>query len=352
MQATKSINRDMNPAEWSLLIILSILWGGSFFFSKVALAELPPFTVVLGRVSLAAIALNVILIVTGYRMPRSLSTWRSFMVMGTLNNLIPFSLIFWGQTQIASGLASILNATTPLWAVLLAHFFTTDEKLTLNRLSGVLLGLIGVVLIIGPAALRSLGLNFLAQVAVMGAALSYALAGIYGKHFQGIPPLVTATGQVTSTTVVMIPLVLLVDQPWTLSMPTLRTWGALLGLALLSTAIAYGIYFRLLASAGATNLLLVTFLIPASALLLGRTFLDERLDPIHFLGMAVIGGGLAAIDGRPLKMLKAQLKRFTAPAHVPSDGCNKSMTNPMACDPRSSRLAMSDQPPLDGAGGG
>jgi drug/metabolite transporter (DMT)-like permease len=312
MQASKSIDRVMTPVEWPLLIVLSILWGGSFFFSKVVLAELPPFTLVLGRVSLAAIVLNVVVVATGYRMPCSLGTWGSFMVMGTFNNLIPFSLIFWGQTQIASGLASILNATTPLWAVLLAHFFTTDEKLTPNRLSGVLLGLTGVVLIIGPAALRGLGLNFLAQVAVVGAALSYALAGKYGKRFKGIPPLVTATGQVTSTTVMLIPLVLLVDQPWTLSMPSTRPWRASLALALLSTAIAYGIYFRLLASAGATNLLLVTFLIPVSALLLGTVFLGERLSPNHFLGMALIGVGLAALDGRPLKTLVAQLQRVAA----------------------------------------
>jgi drug/metabolite transporter (DMT)-like permease len=259
----------MNPVEWALLIVLSILWGGSFFFSNVALAELPPFTLVLGRVSLAAIVLNVVVVATGYRMPRSLRAWGSFTIMGTLNNLIPFSLIFWGQTHIESGLASILNATTPLWAVLLAHFFTTDERLTVNRFSGVLFGLLGVTLIIGPDVLRGLGLNFLAQLAVVGAALSYALAGIFGKRFRGTSPLVTATGQVTSTTVMMIPLVLFVDRPWTLSTPSLRTWGALVGLALLSTAVAYIIYFRLLASAGATNLLLVTFLIPVSALLAG-----------------------------------------------------------------------------------
>jgi drug/metabolite transporter (DMT)-like permease len=196
--------------------------------------------------------------------------------------------------------------------VLLAHLLTTDEKLTANRFSGILLGLFGVVLIIGPEALRGLGLNFLAQVAVVGAALSYALAGIFGKRFKGIPPLVTAAGQVTSTTVMMIPLVLLVDRPWTLSMPGLRTWGSMFGLALLSTAIAYTIYFRLLTSTGATNLLLVTFLIPVSALLLGRTLLDERLDPSHLLGMGVIGVGLAAIDGRPLRILKAQLQRAKA----------------------------------------
>jgi drug/metabolite transporter (DMT)-like permease len=312
MQASKSIDRVMTPVEWPLLIVLSILWGGSFFFSKVVLAELPPFTLVLGRVSLAAIVLNVVVVATGYRMPRSLRTWGSFTIMGTLNNLIPFSLIFWGQTHIESGLASILNATTPLWAVFLAHFFTTDEKLTVNQFSGVFFGLLGVTLIIGPDALRGLGPNYLAQVAVVGAALSYALAGIFGKRFRGTPPLVTATGQVSSTTVMMMPLVLLVDRPWTLSMPSLRTWGALFGLAILSTAIAYIIYFRLLASAGATNLLLVTFLIPVSALLLGTAFLNERLNPNHFAGMALIGVGLAAIYGRPLKMLKVYLQRAAA----------------------------------------
>ena len=312
MPTPKAVNKVMNPAEWSLLVVLAILWGGSFFFSKVALADLRPFTLVLGRVSLAAIVLNAVVVATGYRMPRSLRTWGSFAIMGTLNNLIPFSLIFWGQTYIESGLASILNTTTPLWAVLLAHFFTTDERLTVNRFSGVLFGLLGVILIFGPDVLRGLGLNFLAQVAVVGAALSYALAGIFGKRFRGTAPLVTASGQVTSTTVMMIPLVLLFDQPWTLSTPGVRTWGALFGLALLSTAVAYIIYFRLLASAGATNLLLVTFLIPVSALLLGTAFLNERFNPNHFAGMALIGVGLAAIDGRPLKTLKAQWQRGAA----------------------------------------
>lgn len=295
----------MSPFEWLMLIILSILWGGSFFFSEVALTELPPFTIVLGRVGLAAIFLNLIVVVAGYRMPTSPRMWGTFMTMGLLNNLLPFSLIMFGQTQITGGLASILNATTPLWTVLLAHILTGDEKLTQNRFIGVLFGLGGVVLIIGPAVLYGLQDNFLAQMAVIGASISYAFAGLFGKRFKEIPPLVTATGQVTSTTFMMTPLVLVIDQPWTLSMPSLPIWGALVGLALLSTTVAYILYFRLLATAGATNLLLVTFLIPISALLLGMMFLNERLDLPHFMGMALIGLGLAAIDGRPLNLLKA-----------------------------------------------
>jgi len=235
--------KAMGSWEWFLLIFLSLLWGGSFFFSEVALSELRPFTIVLGRVGIAAIVLNLMVRATGYRMPSSPKIWSTFLVMGLLNNLIPFSLIFWGQTQISSSLAAILNATTPLWTVLLAHFLTVDERLTPNRLGGVLFGLVGIVVMIGPDALQGFGLNVLAQVAVVGAAVSYAFAGIYGKRFRGTPPIVTAAGQITCTTLMIIPIALLVDQPWLLPMPSLKIWGAILGLALLSTALAYIIYF-------------------------------------------------------------------------------------------------------------
>jgi drug/metabolite transporter (DMT)-like permease len=297
----------MGPLEWLLLIGLSLLWGASFFFSKVAVAELPPFTLVLGRVAIAALALNLVVIATGHRLPTSFKLWGLFLIMGALNNLIPFSLIFWSQTQIASSLASILNATTPLWTVLLAHLLTQDERLTGLRLAGVLLGLFGVVIMIGPDALQGLGLNVLAQLAVLGATVSYAFAGIFGRRFKGSSAYVTAAGQVTGTTLMMLPIALWVDRPWLLPLPGAQTWGALLGLALLSTALGYIIYFRLLATAGATNVLLVTFLIPISALLLGMTILSERLDLRHFVGMALIGLGLAAIDGRLFRLLRTRL---------------------------------------------
>ena len=299
----------MRPLEWILLTILSVLWGGSFFFSKVALAELGPFTIVLARVGIAAIALNLVVIATGHRMPTSLRTWGLFLIMGALNNLVPFSLIFWGQTQIASSLASILNATTPVWTVLLAHVLTQDERLTASRLCGVLFGLGGAVVTIGPDALHAPGLNVLAQLAILGAAISYAFAGIFGKRFAGISPYETAAGQVTCTTLMMTPLALLVDRPWHLPAPSTTTLGALLALGLLSTAVAYVIYFRLLATAGATNLLLVTFLIPVSAVLLGTVILGEKLGLRHFAGMGLVSLGLAAIDGRLVFYLRSRLMR-------------------------------------------
>lgn len=305
----RTSGKTMGPLEWILLLVLSILWGGSFFFSKVAIAEVRPFTLVLGRVGIAAIALNVVVVATGNRMPSSLKTWGMFLIMGALNNLIPFSLIFWGQTQIASGLASMLNATTPVWTALVAHLFTKDERLTANRLVGVLFGLGGVAVMIGPDALRGLGLNVLAQLAVVGAAISYAFAGVFGKRFKGLSPYVTAAGQVTCTTLMMIPIALLVDRPWQLPVPGPATLGALAALGLLSTALAYVIFFRLLATAGATNSLLVTLLVPVSALVLGAVVLGERLDVRHFVGMGLIGLGLAAIDGRLLKLVWASLTR-------------------------------------------
>jgi len=291
-------NKQMGSQDWFQLFFLSILWGGSFFFSKVALVDLKPFSVVLGRVFIAAIALNIIVRVTGHRMPTSLKMWFSFFVMGFLNNLLPFSLIFWGQTQISSSLASILNATTPVWTVLLAHFLTTDERITPNRISGVIFSMIGVVVMIGFDALQGWGSNVIAQLAVVGAAISYACAGIYGKRFKETPAIVTATGQITGTTLMIIPIVIIFDKPWLLPKPGLNAWGALVGLALLSTALAYILYFRLLSSAGATNLLLVTFLIPVSAILLGTIILGEQLDIQHVVGMGFISLGLIAIDGR------------------------------------------------------
>jgi len=255
------------------------------------------------------VLLNLIVIATGNHMPTDAKTWRAFFIMGALNNVIPFSLILWGQTQITGSLASILNATTPLWGVLLAHGFTRDERLTPNRLAGVLLGLGGVVLTIGPDALKGIGLHALAQLAVIGAALSYALASIFGKRFKAIPPFVTAAGQVTGTALTMIPLVLLIDRPWERPMPGIASLGALLGLGVLCTATAYTIYFTLLKTAGATNLLLVTFLIPVNALLLGSFILGETLASQHFMGMGLIGLGLAAIDGRIVPMLHKALRR-------------------------------------------
>jgi drug/metabolite transporter (DMT)-like permease len=302
-----------------------VLWGGTFFLAEVALAEVRPLTLVLARVGLAAVALVVVVHATGLRMPSTVGPWAAFLVMGGLNNLVPFSLIFWAQTAITGSLAAILNATTPLFTVVLAHFLTRDEPMSGARLIGVVLGIAGVTVIIGPAALADLGTHAIAQLAVIVAALSYACAGIFGRRFRGQPPLVTAAGQLTATTALMLPLVLILDRPWQASAPGGAVWGAILGLALLCTALAYVIYFRILATAGATNLLLVTFLIPVSAIVLGTAFLGERLETQDLGGMALIGLGLAAIDGRPLRRLGARIGPATAPiaaASIEGDPAN------------------------------
>jgi drug/metabolite transporter (DMT)-like permease len=293
----------MGPLEWVLLILLSVLWGGSFFFAAVALKEVGPVTVAATRVLVAAILLYGFIRLTGRQMPSDGRTWAAFFGMGLINNVVPFSLIFWGQTHIASGLASILNATTPLFTVLVAHVLTRNERLTVNRSLGVIIGFAGVVMMIGADLLAGLGDNLLAQLAVLGAAISYASATIFGRRFRELPPIATAAGQVTASTVMMLPLMLIVDRPWELPMPSAQTLAALAALGALGTALAYGLYFRILRTAGATNISLVTFLVPVSALLLGMLILGERLEPRHFIGMALIGAGLAAIDGRPWRLL-------------------------------------------------
>ena len=308
METSGSINRAMSPGNWALIALLSIIWGGSFFFIGVAVKGLPPFTIVGLRVGIAALALHVIVRATHLRMPFTREAWVAFFGMGFLNNLLPFCLIVWGQTRIASGLASILNATTPLFAIIVTHFLTEDEKMTPNRLVGVLIGLSGVVMIIGTDALKGLGADVLAQFAVLGAAICYSRAGVFGRRFRrlGISPLITATGQVSASTVLLLPLAILADKPWRLPVPSIEIWGAVLGLALVSTAFAYIIFFRVLASAGVTNIMLVTFLIPVSAILLGVTFLGEHIQIKHLVGMGLIGLGLAAIDGRALDVFKTK----------------------------------------------
>jgi drug/metabolite transporter (DMT)-like permease len=313
--------RPMGSAEWGMLVALSSLWGCSFFFVGVAVRELPPLTIVVLRVGLAALALHLGMRAMRLRVPTERRVLLVFLGMGLLNNAVPFTLMVWAQGAIASGLTAILNATTPLFAVLVAHVMTRDERATPAKLAGVLVGFAGVAALIGAGALGSLGVAVAAQLAVLAGALSYALAGVYGRCFKamGVSPLATATGQVTASTLLVLPLALVVEHPWTMAWPSAAAIAAVLGLALVSTALAYILYFRLLASAGAVNLLLVTFLIPLSAVLLGAAFLGERLEPRHFAAMALIGLGLAAIDGRPIGWLRrrGRCARLSGPRPVP-----------------------------------
>lgn len=296
---TKLVSSRLSVLDWVLMIGLSLLWGGSFLFAKIAVSEIPPFSVVFARVLIAALMLAPVVAWVG-GLPRGRTVWLTLFGMGLLNNVVPFSLIFWGQTQIGAGLASILNATTPLFTVLVAHALTTDEKLTAGKLAGVCIGLCGVAVMIGPELLQSLGTGAAAQLACLGAAISYAFSGVFGRRFNtlGISPLQTAAGQVMASSVMMAPVVVWMDRPWEMAVPSWGAIAAVLALAILSTALAYVLFFRILARAGATNVSLVTLLIPPSAIVLGAVFLGERLSASDFGGMALIAVGLTAIDGR------------------------------------------------------
>jgi drug/metabolite transporter (DMT)-like permease len=304
------IHKTMTASDWALLIALSVVWGGSFLFVGVAVRELPPLTIVASRVLMGAAALLLVLRVMGLNLPRTRQAWGAFLGMSILNNVIPFTLIVWGQSHIASGLASILNATTPLFTVIVAHYLTDDERLTGQKFAGVLVGFAGVAVMIGAAAMTAWDASILAQLAVLGAALSYGFSGVFGRRFKtmGIPPLATAAGQVTVSSALLLPVALIVDRPWILSMPSTGALLSMAALGLVSTAFAYLIFFRLLARAGATNVGLVTFLIPVSAILLGVLVLGETLAPRHVTGMALIAAGLILIDGR---MISAANARFT-----------------------------------------
>ena len=304
-------NRSMTPLEWGLLLVLSLLWGGSFFFVSIALQDLPPLTVALLRVGLAALALHLAIRAIGTRLPKGREVWTAFFGMGFLNNVVPFVLIIWGQTHVASGIASILNAATPLFTVVLAHLLTDDEKMSFGRLAGVIIGFCGVGVMIGGAALQALGISILAQVAILVAALSYAFAGIFGRRFKalGVSPIATATGQVTASSLMLLPIVIILDQPWALPVPSPTVIAAVASLGLFSTALAYILYFRILSTAGATNLLLVTFLIPVTTVLLGVSMLGETFEDNQALGMILIGAGLAAVDGRTWRLLRQHMQR-------------------------------------------
>jgi len=302
------IRSVMNRSDWATLIALAVIWGSAFFCIHVAVHAVPPLTYVWLRVTIAAAALWAYL--AWRREPAGLprSVWGSMLLLALLNNVIPFILFGWGQTHIASGLASILNATTPIWGVLVAHFLTHDERMTPRKIAGVLLGFGGVATMIGPSLLSSLGTSALAQLACVTASLSYALAAVWARRFrrQGISPLSVTTGQLTAGAVMMLPLSILVDKPWLHAFPPLTAWGAIAALALFCTAFGYVLYFRLIATSGATNALLVTLLVPPVAILLGALFLNETLAPQDFLGLALIALGLAAIDGRMLSLFAAK----------------------------------------------
>lgn len=294
------VNKAMGLRAYLYILLLSILWGCSFFFIKLSLRDITPLTMVLIRVGVSAIILTIMVYASGKKMPSSRGVWGAFFVMGALNNLIPFSLIIWGQQHVESSIASILNAASPLFSIVLAHYLTSEERMTSTRVAGVLLGLAGVGILIGFDGFQASNTRLLGQMAMLGAALCYAFSAIYGRRFRGMPPLVIASGVLTGATVMIIPAVFLLEKPFSLQ-PGSVTIAALTGLTLLSTALAYVFYFKTLAITGPTNLLLVTFIIPVVAVFLGVVILGESLGLNVIIGMIFIFASLAVTDGRLFK---------------------------------------------------
>lgn len=299
----------MTPQLWGMLVLLSVIWGASFFFAAVALGGFPPLTIVLGRVAIAAAVLVLVCRAMGLALPRGREAWLAVAGMGLLNNAVPFSLIIAGQQFIPSGLAAVVNAATPVFAVLCAHLLTRDEPATATRLAGALTGLAGVAILAGPAAFSTGGAaELLGILLCLGACLSYGLSGVWSRRIAraGLAPIPTAAGQCVASSLMVLPLVVLFDRPWTLPAPPLEAVLAVIAFGLFPTALAYVLFYWTLARAGATNTMLVTLLVPVTALLLGTLVLGEVLAPRHFLGMAVIAAGLLVIDGRLLARLKAR----------------------------------------------
>jgi len=292
----------MHPQDWLLLVLLSTLWGGSFFFVGVAVRELPPATIVLVRVALGAAMLLALLRLFGSALPKRPADWQAYAIMGLLNNVIPFSLSAAGQMYITSGMASVLNATTPLFTVLVLAGFG-DERLIARRIFGVTIGLIGVIILRQPGAASSD--QAIGILLCLGAALSYGFSGLWGRRkLTGVAPITSATAQLVCSSAMMAVIAGVVDRPWRLLMPGLATWLSLIGLAALATALAYIVFFRILTRSGATNVMLVTLLIPVTAILLGWLVLGEPLTAWEILGALVIGSALLVIDGRIFTWLR------------------------------------------------
>jgi drug/metabolite transporter (DMT)-like permease len=297
-----SASPKLDATSWAMIGMMSLLWGSAFLLIEIGLRTIAPMTLVFLRMGIAAPFMLLALYMLQERLPTDRASWQQLIILGALNAAFPFILFFWGQQYLDSGYASILNATTPLWGVVVAHFLTDDEKATPARIAGVLLGLAGIIVMVGPEAMAGLTQNLLAQIACLVSTLFYGCAAIYGRKLgkSGMTPMVVATGQVITAALIMLPVMLWIDQPWQRPVPSTESLLAATGLAIPATAIAYLFYFKTIDRAGATNAMLVAFIMPVIAVMLGIAFLGEVLTGGQIVGASLIAAGLVAIDGRLL----------------------------------------------------
>ena len=299
------MNRSLklDGASWAMIGAMSLLWGSAFFLIEIGLRTIAPNTLVLLRMGIAAPFMLLALYLLKEKLPTDWVSWRQLFILGALNAALPFILFFWGQQKLDnSGYASILNATTPLWGVIIAHFLTDDEKATRVRVLGVLLGLAGIIVMVGPEVMKGVSQNLLAQIACLVSTLFYGYAAIYGRQLgkSNMTPMVVATGQVITAALIMLPIALITDRPWERPLPTTESMLSAVALAIPATAVAYLLYFKTIDRAGATNAMLVAFIMPVIAIALGIAFLGEHLNQGQIIGAVLIAFGLVIIDGRLL----------------------------------------------------
>jgi drug/metabolite transporter (DMT)-like permease len=299
-----AVEPRLDGRSWAMLVALALLWSASFIFIKVAGEEIPVFTLVLVRVGLAALVLHAFVLATGRRYPRDPRMLLRYVAMGVLNNVLPFALIVYATASLGAGAASILNATSPIFALLVAHVATDDEKITPAKLIGILLGVVGVAAMVGPDAIGGLQTQIVAAAAMLLASFFYGVAAVFGRGFRAADATVSATCQLSASTLILLPITLVVDMPWTLPLPSTTALASAVALAILSTSVAYVIFYALIRRAGATNTILVTLLIPAGGMFLGWALLSEPFTRAEAAGMLLIGLGLVVIDGRLLRRAK------------------------------------------------
>lgn len=300
----------MGGAEWALIVLHSMLWGSSFFFGALAIRELPALTITAFRAIPATIIVVGVVWYLGLRLPRSSGYWGRMTVLAFLNNLAPMLLILYAQHQVASGVAAVFNATTPLFGVIIAHFATRDERLSWRKIAGVLAGIAGVMVLVGADVLSGASGDRLPKLALLAAALCYAIAGIFARRTsREEEPFVTAAGQLVAALTMSMPLALAVDRSWTLPLPSLQAALSVVAMGVLSSALASLVYFTVIKRAGVTNGLLVTLLLPLTPIALGALFLGESLKPRELAGTAIIGLALVILDGRLPRWLGSRLMR-------------------------------------------
>ena len=303
--ATPRVGHPMGLREWGLLVLCATLWGGTYTLNKIVIPELPPLTITAARLAMAVSLLAPLVYVYGYRVPPVGRAWQPFLIFTMFSNIAPFTLVLYGQRSTASGLASVLVATTPLFLILLAHVYTRDEKLSSNKLIGVLTGIAGVAAVFGSEALAGWSMALEGKFALLLASLLYAVGGVYAKRFAQYPPLIIATMQMTCGFLISLPLALMIEKPWLLPMPSMPALGALAGIGYVGSALAAITYFAIFTRAGATNAMLVTLLVPLTPILLGTVLFGEQLLAREITGAAIIALALIIIDGRlPARILR------------------------------------------------